>query len=262
MKALRAVLAAVFVACCVLPAQADVTNITVSGSFTGTGRIAVPLNGQSYCEATLGGTGTGLAVTPQASGDSQTTWNTATNINAGSLTANGHFSGSIVNAGLTAFALNVTAITGGTETYVITCGGVPPSTVTSTPSGTQNVNSAQNTAGPVAPVACSKTTPINVSAASNVQLVALSGSTIVRVCAVFITVTGTNPILGLFSGTGAVCATGTTTLQGNMAPLSGSFLPMGTGLGTILQTLVGQALCLAVGGTTPSVQGWLLYEQF
>jgi hypothetical protein len=80
-----------------------------------------------------------MTIVPQGSGDKQATWNTNSAINSGSLTANGHYGGSIVAAGLTAFAINVTAISSGTENYFFACGPVPSSTVTTSSSGTQTV---------------------------------------------------------------------------------------------------------------------------
>lgn len=110
------------------PASADVPSLSASGSFTGTGRVGiVRLSGQSACEVTLTGTGAGLTVVPQGSGDNQASWNTISAIGSGSLTANGHYAGAVVAGGMTAFALNVTAISSGTESYFITCSGASSS---------------------------------------------------------------------------------------------------------------------------------------
>lgn len=92
------------------------------------------------------------------------------------------------------------------------------------------------------------------------QVLAASGTTHVYVCGFSATVGGTSPTYQFVYGTGAVCATGQTTLSGTFAPTSGAFQTSGTGM-TVFKTPASQALCLLTGGTTPSVQGVLSYVQ-
>ena len=98
-----------------------------------------------------------------------------------------------------------------------------------------------------------------VAVTDDAQLVALSGSTIIYVCGFSVTVTGTTPTFRLISGTGTVCATGLTGRTGAYAPLPGTYMQGGGGSATLLATAAGEALCIDVEGTSPSVQGVLTY---
>ena len=105
-------------------AQADVGNVTQSGSITGTGvQPWLTLNGQGSCVVVLGGTFTGVTIVPQTSGDGGSTQQTASNVGSGSLSSVGTYWGPIVGVsnGLSLFRLNVTAYTSGTVNYVVTC---------------------------------------------------------------------------------------------------------------------------------------------
>ena len=100
-----------------------------------------------------------------------------------------------------------------------------------------------------------------IAVTADAQLVALSGSTIVYVCGFSVTVTGTTPTFRLISGTGTVCATGLTGRTGAYAPLTGTYMQGGGGSATLFATAAGEALCMDVEGTSPSVQGVLTYIQ-
>ena len=98
------------------------------------------------------------------------------------------------------------------------------------------------------------------SVTTSAQVIALSGSTVIYVCGFMATVGGVAPTYQFQYGTGSVCATGTTNLTGVFLPVVGSvnvYLPSMTAF----RTIAGQALCIATGGTTPSVQGVLTYVQ-
>lgn len=114
-------------------------------------------------------------------------------------------------------------------------------------------------AGQVSPLACDKSLALNLTATA--QVVAISGTTAISVCGFAATATGTTPTFQFEYGTGTVCGTGTVVLSGALAPTTGSFVAYGSGLGAIFQTPAAQALCIVVGGTTPSVQGVLSYAQ-
>ena len=95
---------------------------------------------------------------------------------------------------------------------------------------------------------------------TSAQVIALSGSTTIYVCGFMATVGGVAPTYQFQYGTGSACATGTTNLTGIFLPVVGSvnvYLPSMTAF----RTIAGQALCIATGGTTPSVQGVLTYVQ-
>ena len=100
---------------------------------------------------------------------------------------------------------------------------------------------------------------VNVTA--DAQLVALSGTTIIYVCGFNVSIAGTAPTMRLISGTGSVCATGLTGRTGAYAPLTGSMIASGGIGGTVLATAAGEALCMDVEGTSPSVQGVVTYVQ-
>ena len=95
---------------------------------------------------------------------------------------------------------------------------------------------------------------------TSAQVIAASGSTIIYVCGFTMTVGGTAPTYQFQYGTGSVCATGLTNLTGKFAPTVGSFNSYNPGM-TAFPTTASQALCVATGGTTPSVQGVLTYVQ-
>ena len=93
------------------------------------------------------------------------------------------------------------------------------------------------------------------------QIIALSGSTIIYVCSFSVSIGGTAPSFRFISGTGSVCATGITGRTGSYTPLTGSMITGGGGAATIFATAAGEALCLDLGGTSPSVLGYVSYVQ-
>jgi hypothetical protein len=97
-----------------------------------------------------------------------------------------------------------------------------------------------------------------ISATASAQLVALQSGQVVYVCGFNYTSTGTNPTTKFVYGTGAVCATGQVALTGTYAPTAGSAV-MKPWDGTGFQTAAGNALCLVIAGTTPSIQGVVTY---
>ncbi len=127
------------------------------------------------------------------------------------------------------------------------------------PTGTNNIGTVSPaTTDPCQSSAVAKTSAvINITASA--QLVALSGTTTIYVCGVALTAAGTSPTVQFEYGTGTVCATGLTTLTGTFAPTAGSYLSYGASTGTVFKSAAGNALCAAVGGTTPSIQGVVTY---
>lgn len=92
------------------------------------------------------------------------------------------------------------------------------------------------------------------------ELVAISGTTVVYVCGFSISLAGTAPTFRFQTGTGTTCGTGTVQQTGVYTPASAA--PFSTyGAGTIFKGTAGQALCINLGGTTPSAQGVLTYVQ-
>ena len=92
------------------------------------------------------------------------------------------------------------------------------------------------------------------------QLIAASGSTSIYVCGFAATAAGTSPTLQFAYGTGTTCATGTVNLTGAFAPTAGTELAT-HGAVTQFSAPSGNNLCAIVGGTSPSIQGYLTYVQ-
>src|SRR5229473_3228551 len=99
---------------------------------------------------------------------------------------------------------------------------------------------------------------ISLAAAATTQLVAISGTQIVYVCNYSISTTGvtTATTVQFEYGTGALCATGLTALTGTFGQslLTSAIVVVDASSGTIFKTAAGNALCVVVAGTTPSVQ--------
>ncbi len=102
--------------------------------------------------------------------------------------------------------------------------------------------------------------PIAVTTNTTTQLVALKSGQSILVTAVAVISSGTGDIQ-FVAGTGTNCATGQTTLTGNI-PLTAQvgFAP-GSGIGVILVVPKSQALCI-VTDQSVNMEGWLAYAQF
>jgi hypothetical protein len=105
------------------------------------------------------------------------------------------------------------------------------------------------------------TVPINATATTILQA-GVTGAK-VYVCGFSFTIAGSATATANFSqGTGAACATGLTALTGNYL---GGTVPVlaasGGGGYTVVNTTVSQNICIAPGGGTPSVQGYVSLTQ-
>ena len=101
-------------------------------------------------------------------------------------------------------------------------------------------------------------TPLNVSGTTATELLPVVGSTGIAVCGFTASLAGTTPSLLVRYGTGTACATSPTNLTGTILPTSGQMINLENG-GVIWRSPAGQALCVTLGGTTPSLQGVLTY---
>jgi hypothetical protein len=101
---------------------------------------------------------------------------------------------------------------------------------------------------------------VSLALTASSQLIAASGGSSIFVCGFAATAAGTSPTLQFVYGTGTTCGTGTVNLTGAFAPTAGTELRAG---GAITQFSVpsGNNLCAIVGGTSPSIQGFLTYVQ-
>jgi hypothetical protein len=149
-----------------------------------------------------------------------------------------------------------------TTTY--TTGGASAATYTLeyifSPSG------AAGNSDPCAATTQKSSIPINISAATTTQLVALSGSTTISVCSFVFGARSTGgtavPSVTFEYGTGASCGTGTTALTGAFYSADPPTVTPSPGYqGTLFKTAPGNALCALTAGTTITVQGVLVYVQ-
>jgi len=109
-------------------------------------------------------------------------------------------------------------------------------------------------------VGCNSSVKIDTASSGNVELVALSGSTVIRVCGYNFIANGTVAVQMIY-GTGTACATGETDLTGayNLTAQSGIVVqsPFWTGMATA----PGNALCIELSGAI-QVSGVVFYTQY
>lgn len=103
------------------------------------------------------------------------------------------------------------------------------------------------------------TVPISVSTATTTQLVALSGTTQIRVTSLSLIAGGTGNATFVY-GTGSNCATGLTSLTGAYNLTAQSGLALGAGLGNVLIAPAGQALCITTSAAV-QMSGHVTYAQ-
>lgn len=112
---------------------------------------------------------------------------------------------------------------------------------------------------------CTSTAAVNITTAVTTQIVAVSGSTKIRVCAWYLTNSSAVGVTVLFEyGTGTLCGTGTTSITGAMIfPATAGALALGQANDNgVFRTTASQALCLVTTGATVGVQGYITYAQF
>ena len=101
--------------------------------------------------------------------------------------------------------------------------------------------------------------PISTATSGNVELVAISGSTVVYVCGYNAIATGTVAIQ-FISGTGTACATGETNKTGAYPLIANSGLAVGNGGAMQFKGAAGEAVCIELSGAV-QVDGLLTYVQ-
>lgn len=100
-----------------------------------------------------------------------------------------------------------------------------------------------------------------VSSTATTQIAGLSAGLKIYVCGWSMSVSGTSPTFQFSYGTGTNCGTGNTVLTGAELMTSGAVNTSLPFEGTQLVVPAGNALCLTLGGTTPSALGYLVYRQ-
>lgn len=102
--------------------------------------------------------------------------------------------------------------------------------------------------------------PINVSTATDTQLVALSGSTVIYVTSFDVIAGGTGNITFEY-GTGSNCATGKTALTGAYPLVAQAGIAKGSGVAAVLKVPSGNALCVLTSAAV-QMSGSVSYIQF
>lgn len=107
---------------------------------------------------------------------------------------------------------------------------------------------------------CPNKSPVNV-AATTTQIVALSGSTKIRICGFVLSGNATAGSFAIVEGTGTNCATGQTSMSGTINVLGTTAAPVAYGGGNTapLITVAGDAVC--VTATTTTATGFIVWEQ-
>lgn len=107
---------------------------------------------------------------------------------------------------------------------------------------------------------CPSSASVSVTAAATTQIVALSASTIIRVCSFTITGSAAGTAATWVYGTGSNCATGQVALSGAMLmPANGPISATGMN-GSLFRGAAGNALCLTAA--TGNVTGFVTYAQY
>lgn len=107
---------------------------------------------------------------------------------------------------------------------------------------------------------CTSSAVVNVTAAATTQIVALSGSTQVRVCSIAISMSAAGTAKFVY-GTGANCVTGTTDLTAAFTLATGTPLQISAPSGgSLFRGAAANALC--VTAVTGNVVGFITYAQF
>ena len=103
---------------------------------------------------------------------------------------------------------------------------------------------------------------LNISSATTTSLVNAVAGKKIYLCTFNAVVSGTSPTLQFISGTQTTtaCDTAPNTLSGVMPFTSGYFLDIDNIASSFTGSAGGQ-LCVVSGGTTPSVQGFIIYVQ-
>lgn len=110
--------------------------------------------------------------------------------------------------------------------------------------------------------------PISQNGTSSVQLIALSGSTSIYVCSMFLMTNSTATTFAITTGTGSACVTGnaavvgttTANIANSMNLITGAGYTLGNGGGTVAKGAASSELCLILGSNV-FVSGNLTYVQ-
>lgn len=106
---------------------------------------------------------------------------------------------------------------------------------------------------------CSNQASISVTAANTTQIVGLSGTTVIRVCSIAVSMSAAGTVQ-FITGTGSNCAT-PTNISAAMTLATGTPLAMTAAPGqSLFRSTAGGEICIAA--VTGNVTGWLTYAQY
>jgi len=134
-----------------------------------------------------------------------------------------------------------------------------PVSLASLPALPANQSVNVNQVGGAAASGCPNTATVSVTAGDTTQIVALSGSTNIKVCSMAISMTAAGTAQ-FVSGTGSNCGSGTANITGAIPLATGVPLSLAAPIGgTLLSAGASNALCIAA--VTGNVVGFIGYQQ-
>lgn len=283
--------------CCNLAAQVPQTRVTpdcgpISFSLTATGTVQGPDNAGNGCVtwvvvySSSGFSALSLALqSADDSSGSPGTWGTFSGTTDTGVNPNTAITQAYTQVtGYNRFIrINLTSVTGagrvtgmyygwksaaggagGSSTSTVTCDTpgcvvIGPTSTGAAPATAPVYVAGRDGAGNVYPMeACTLSATFDTSTSGNTSLIALSGSTVIKVCHLSAT-SATSVDLKLTQGTGATCGTGTADLTGlyqGILAVAFDFGPMGS-----LVATAGNRVCLNLSAAVRTT-GTIVYQQF
>lgn len=102
--------------------------------------------------------------------------------------------------------------------------------------------------------------PVSITTSTTTQLIAPVAGKAATICGFYSTTANAAATLVFNTGTGATCGTATVVLSGTMLTSSSGRFDLGEG-GQKLKSAVGGGICVITAGTTPGIQGFVVYTQ-
>lgn len=163
----------------------------------------------------------------------------------------------------TASALNATVVGTGTFAAQVSGTGVTVGAdgVSNTTTGLEAYTRASKFNGTTydRDFTCASSATVSVTAGSTTQIIALSGTTVIRVCSFSVAMSAAGTA-SWETGTGTNCGTGTTALTGATPLATGTPWTYSNGQGSVFRSSAGGEICLAA--VTGNVVGTINYAQF
>jgi hypothetical protein len=109
-------------------------------------------------------------------------------------------------------------------------------------------------------VACDSSAQLSMTTATTTQVIALVAGKSIHICGFVLNGGGTSTAK-LVQGTGTNCATGPTDLTPTFSLINGGSVALGTGLGRLMKTNAGSALCVT-NSAAIAVRILIIYTQY